>query len=249
MGSLSVLVFGESKVGKSTFSVTGPAPRLLIDVEAASRFLPIRRVAWDPTSPPPKPDGSWDTAVVQLRRWDDWPTIWRWLDSGKHPFRSIVIDSVTEMQQRLIEKTASRGQLTQQAWGTVLRDMSGAVRDLRDLTEHPRRPVEAVVMTAMAKEVNGVTRPWVQGGFATVLPYLMDVTGYLTVGDDGVTRKMLTQRTDFIEAGHRTGRDTLPRVLRNPSISDMIVRIFHEAVEEEDLEDAPSDGTTADASV
>lgn len=225
MASLSVLVFGESKVGKSSLAVTAPGPRLLIDVEAASRFLPIRRTLWDPSTPPPKPSDEWDTAVVQFRHWDDWPTIWRWLNGGKHPFASVIIDSVSEMQQRLIEKHAARGQLSQQAWGTVLREMSGAMRDLRDLTEHPKRPVEAVVVTAMAKEVNGSLKPWVQGGFATILPYLMDVTGYLTATDDG-TRKLLTQRTEFIEAGNRAPAGTIPRVLTSPSISGMIDAIF-----------------------
>ena len=39
--SLTIMVYGESKVGKSTFAVTAPYPRLMLDVEGGHRFLPI----------------------------------------------------------------------------------------------------------------------------------------------------------------------------------------------------------------
>jgi hypothetical protein len=37
--SLTLMVYGESKVGKSTFAVTAPYPRLMLDVEGGHRFL------------------------------------------------------------------------------------------------------------------------------------------------------------------------------------------------------------------
>src|SRR5688572_5136732 len=66
--ALSVLVHGHSKVGKTTFAATAPYPRLLLDVEAASRFLPVVKTVWDPSQgPPPAADGTWDTCIVYVR--------------------------------------------------------------------------------------------------------------------------------------------------------------------------------------
>ena len=52
------MVYGESKVGKSTFAVTAPYPRLMLDVEGGHRFLPIVVKYWDPLrEEPPIADG------------------------------------------------------------------------------------------------------------------------------------------------------------------------------------------------
>lgn len=210
--SVSILVHGASKSGKSSFSVTTPTPRLYLDVESASRFLPIRPVIWSPdTSAPPENDGSWDTAVVPTRDWGTVQKTYQWLNSGQHPFRSLTIDSISELQQRYIEVTAGREQLTQQGWGDVFRTVSGLVRDIRDLTMHPTNPLEAIVMTAMTRQVDGMWKPWCQGQLATVLPYLLDVCGYLWVeqtvdeltGQQSESRKLLTRRTAQFEAGER----------------------------------------------
>jgi AAA domain len=210
--SLSILIHGHSKSGKSSLAVTCPAPRLYLDVESASRFLAIKPVRWDPsTQPPPTPDGTWDTAVVATR---DWATVQRahqWLASGKHPFKSLIIDSISELQQRYIEGQVGRNQPTRDVWGSTYREVTGLVRDLRDLTMHPTLPLQAIVLTAMTRQIDGIYRPWCQGQLQTVLPYLLDVTGYLWTeqavdelsGEQVEIRKMLTRRTNQFEAGER----------------------------------------------
>ena len=238
--SLTVLVFGASKAGKSTLSVTAPEPRLYLDVESASRFLPIERVYWNPaTEAPPEYDGTWDTCVVQTRDWVTVEKTYQWLQSGKHPFKSLIIDSISELQTRFIESTAGRSQLTQQDWGDVYRKVGGLVRDIRDLTMHPTKPLEAIVMTAMMKEVNGRYTPWCSGQLQTLLPYLLDVTGYLWVetetdelsGEETEVRKFLTRRTATYEAGERVG-GRIPRVMKDPNITDMIESIFSDRTPE-----------------
>jgi len=237
--ALTVLVFGASKAGKSTLAVTAPEPRLYLDVESASRFLPIKRVYWDPAkNPPPEYDGTWDTAVVQTRDWGTVEKVYQWLVSGKHPFKSLIIDSISELQTRFIENLSGRSQLSQQNWGDVYRAVGGLVRDIRDLTMHPTKPMQCVVMTAMMKEMNGRYTPWCQGQLQTLLPYLMDVTGYLwadskvdeLTGENIEVRKLLTRRTDSYEAGERVG-GRIERVIENPDISDMINQIFGPANE------------------
>ena len=66
--SLSMLIYGPSKAGKTTLAVTAPYPRLYLDVESAARFLPIIPKLWDPVrEEPPVADGTWDTCVVSVR--------------------------------------------------------------------------------------------------------------------------------------------------------------------------------------
>ena len=66
-----------------------------------------------------------------------------------------------------------------QQWGELLRHITGLMRDLRDLTMHPTKPLSAVVLTAMATHKDGKWRPYLQGQSATSAPYYWDITGYL----------------------------------------------------------------------
>lgn len=233
--ALSVLVHGHSKVGKTTFAATAPYPRLLLDVESASRFLPIVRTVWDPnTGPPPLADGTWDTVVVYVRDYDTVLKVYQWLQVGQHQFRSLILDSISELQVRLKERIAGRGQLQTQQWGEVLTALAGLMRDFRDLTMHATNPLEAVVLTAMTQNKDGIYKPYLQGQLATVIPYFFDVTGYLYV-DQAVTedptappveiRRLLTRKHPMFEAGERV-QGRIPQVVDNPSIEGMLDMIF-----------------------
>lgn len=232
--SLTVLVHGASKVGKSTLAVSAPAPRLYLDVESASRFLPITRVYWDPAKEaPPECDGTWDTCVVMTRDWGTVEKVYQWLHAGKHCFKSLIIDSISELQGRFLESKAGRNQLTQQQWGDAFRQVSGLVRDIRDLTMHPTNPVECVVMTAITKNIDEKWKPYVQGQLQAVLPYLLDAVLYMWVenetndltGESAEIRKVLTRPTPQFEAGERVG-GVWPQVISNPDLSVMKDMIF-----------------------
>ena len=179
--SLSILVHGKSKAGKSMIGVSGMAPRLLMDVESAAHLLPINAVYWDPRTPPPVEDGTWDTAVVNINTWDDATTTIKALQSRPHPFKSLSLDSISELQNKCIEKIAGLEQVKLQDWGTALRYMRSLCNDVRDLTKHPERPFASVVVTSMSK-FNDDTKEWepyLQGQMKSVLPYLFDVNAFL----------------------------------------------------------------------
>ena len=179
--SLSVLIHGPSKAGKSRLASTAPAPRLMLDAEHGSQFLPIKITYWDPlTEGPPEQDGTWDTAVVVVRDYDTVLQVYRWLQSGEHPFKSLIMDSISEIQVKCLEKLAGREQVKMQQWGELLRHMTGLMRDIRDLTMHPTNPLSAVVITAMTTHKDGMWRPYLQGQSATSAPYYFDICGYLT---------------------------------------------------------------------
>lgn len=180
--SLTVLVHGASKVGKSTLAATAPYPRLMLDVEGGHKFLPVTVKYWDPmTEEPPEADGTWDTCVVMVRNYETVTRTYQWLQSGNHQFKSLTIDSITELQVKCLENISGRGQVQMQQWGELLRHMNGLMRDLRDLTMHPTNPLEAVVLTAMSQHKDGLWRPYLQGQSAVSAPYFFDITGYLKV--------------------------------------------------------------------
>lgn len=238
--SLTLMVYGESKVGKSTFAVTAPYPRLMLDVEGGHRFLPIVAKYWDPmTEEPPVADGTWDTTVVQVRDYDTVLKAFQWLQSGKHQFKSLIIDSISELQVKCMDNIAGTEQMKMQQWGELLRHMGALLRDLRDLTMHPTQPLEAVVLTAMARKgQDGVFRPYLQGQLATQAPYFYDVLGAITIeefpNEDPLqpphkARRMYVERTGQYEAGERV-QGRLGAIVEQPNLSAerMLDMIFGE---------------------
>lgn len=232
--SISILVQGAPKTGKSTFAATAPGPRLLIDIEGGNRFLNITPVRWDPASEePPAADGTWDTAVVRVINFDTALKAYQWLSSGKHPFKSVIIDSISELQQRLIESISGRQQPQMQQWGELLRTFSGLMRDFRDLTEHPTMPLEAVILVAMSREGDaGLSRPWLQGQSAVVLPYLFDMSVAMDkfgwVDEHGVqqqTYRMLIGANNKYETGERVG-GRVPPFIDNPTVPAILDAVY-----------------------
>lgn len=236
--TLSLLVHGESKVGKSTLGNTAPEPRLIMDAEGGSKFLPGRKVEWklnEGDGAPPQPDGTWDTCIVTIRNFSDVKKVYDWLNSGRHGFKSLVIDSISEIQKRCVDDIAGTEQMTQQAWGSLLRAMEQLVRNMRDLTSHPSNPLKAVVLIAMTREINGKMRPFVQGALATTLPYFIDVVGYLEVveyPDPADPTKPATKVRELIvsphpryEAGERV-QGRLGERVYHPDVKRMITEIY-----------------------
>ena len=248
--ALSVLVHSDTKVGKSTFGNTTPAPRLILDAEAAYRFLPGTKIFWDPMreAPPqlgqgrtdPRVDSpvvavDWETCVVVVRDYPVMIKAFEWLNSGQHVFVSVVMDSISEVQKRC--KDNMRGldeQMDQRKWGQLLDHMEWLVRGLRDLTEHPTRPLQAVVLTCMTTNRDDKWRPYVQGQLAVTMPYLRDVIGYMFVqeipGADPtqpgtkVRRLLVTPHPQF-EAGERV-QGKLGDIVENPNMTDMLDMVF-----------------------
>lgn len=209
-----MVVYGPSKVGKSTLAATSPYPRLMLDVEGGHRFLPINVKYWDPMrEAPPVADGTWDTCVVDVLNYDDVLKAYEWLRSGQHQFKSLIIDSVSELQDKLFKKLVGNEAVKMQQWGEVLRHMGGFLRDVRDLTAHPTAPLEAIVLTAMAKpDKEGRMHPYMQGQLAIQMPYFYDILGAITVETfpnpdptqpPYAVRRMYVQSTPLYEAGER----------------------------------------------
>lgn len=250
--AISVLVHGMSGAGKTTFGATAPKPLLLLDVEMASRFVKGRKVKWNPLhDAPPVNDGSWDICVVSINEFQKAQKAYEYLKSGNHPFKSVMVDSISELQSKAVEMIKNRQQLQTQDWGKLLSIMAFFCRDLRDLTGDDDNSIEAVIITAMSKDYDGIVKPYLQGQIAAQIPYWLDITGYLYVqqvadpatGELRDTRNLLVGNHPNYEAKSRV--PGLPTVIENPDVSVMLDNIFGPSADATPAEKAPELGSPA----
>lgn len=236
------VVHGESKAGKTWLAATAPKPLLVLDAEAGGmRFVPGKRIRWNPaTERPPAADGAWDICQVSVNSTQQLDLAFQWLNSGQHHFRSVVIDSIMEIQSRLKRELSSTGIMEQQDWGRALVFIEDVAVKFRDLCEHPTAPLSCVVYTAGTRFRDGKFRPLLQGQIVNVLPYKVDFVGFLQVVTDqeGNHRRGLIVEDDGIHvAGNRFG-GRLPAVVWDPSLEQMFTQVFGQTADDEQRSNA-----------
>jgi hypothetical protein len=231
---LSILIHAAAKVGKSTLSSTSPTPNLVLDAEGSWKFIPVRKIYWDPmTEPIPRHDGTWDACIVTVTQWAQIEMVYRHLTQAEHDFVSVTIDSITEIQRRLKANLKGTEAMQIQDWGTLLTKMDSTIRQFRDLTLIQQIPVRCVTMIAETREEKGKWRPYMQGQIGVSLPYLVDICGYLYVGmkldvngqPTEKVRKLWIGPHPQFESGERV-QGTLPDDVEDPKIADMIETIY-----------------------
>lgn len=188
--SISAILHGEPGSGKSWAGATAPAPRLLLDAEGGGRFCkrnhPMQ--TWDPlTQAPPEWDGTWQSCFVSVQDWKTFDAAHQWLASGQHPFKSVVLDSLTELQKRLVDAVSGVNQPTMQQWGEVLRRMEDKCRAFRDLAVREDNALEAVVAICLSHKRDDQVRPFVKGSLELSLPGFFDIVTYLYTDQDEAT--------------------------------------------------------------
>jgi hypothetical protein len=232
---LSVLVHASSKVGKSTLASSAPTPHLVLDAEGSWKFIKKRKIYWDVRKPVPRwtPEAEWEVCIVNVSSWQDIQTAYTLLSQREHDFRSVSLDSITEVQRRLKANLKGTEALQIQDWGSLLTLMDDQIRKFRDLITQNTNPVECVVMIAETAERNGKWRPHMQGAIAAQLPYMVDICGYLFVEQeldaDGQptkkVRKLYIGSHPSFETGERV-QGTLPDNVSDPNIDQMIKTIY-----------------------
>lgn len=238
--TLTALIHGESGAGKSWLCDTTPAPRLICDAEGRAKYLPSEpKVYWDPRTqaPPAYPDnGEWQTCVAIVPDFATMDLVFRVLQSGQHPFRSVCVDSLMEIQMRLIDDVAGMEQLKTQDWGVVLRKLEKLVRDYRDLVISPANPTDCVIFTVGSKPgEDGKRRPMLQGQMGEKVPYFVDVVGYMyktfNPETQTVSRNLLVDDVGTAVAKDGTNRlvSMTGPVVPNPNIGE-IFNLLNSAV-------------------
>jgi hypothetical protein len=239
--TLAAVVHGESGAGKSFFGGTTPVPRLILDAEGGSRYVKAhkRKIRWDPINDDaPEWDGSWDVCVVSILDWSTLNAAYQRLSTGDHPFRTVIVDSLTEAQKRLVDDVAGTDQPTLQDWGTIGRHFEDMIRRLRDLTFHDTKPIEAVLLLCLSHLRDGETRPFLKGQIELTLPAFVDVVGYLYTDtyEGSVVRRMLIEPANNIIAKDRTGAlvERYGSVMTGASFEDWLTILTEEFGPESD---------------
>lgn len=221
--NLTMVIHGESGAGKTYLANTAPGPRLFIDAEGGTKFLQSEMVGWNVKDEPPTV-GDDTTVVVTIKNFSDLAKVYAWLQSGKHCFRSVILDSLTELQKRCFDNISGNEAPDQRAWGEVLRKMEGLVRSFRDLTlPNGHEGIDAVIIVCGSQSKEGVIRPHVQGQLGLTLPYFMDIVGYLGVTQDEegqLMRRLLVAPLPGYVAKDRSGQ--LGVHVDNPTISGIL---------------------------
>jgi hypothetical protein len=226
---LTILIYGDAKVGKSWLAASAPKPLLVLDVEGRGHYLPNeKKITWDVNEPPPAA-GDWEVCVAPIFDFKGLVKAYAWLQRGEHCFVSVDIDSLTEAQKRFLDERVGLNVPETQDWGAVLRHLEKLVRDYRDLVRSPSNTVECVVFVAGEEpDDSGKKRPLLQGALRKHLAYLVDVCGYMYVTHDQqgtMSRNLLIQPTATIVAGDGTGKLTGP-VISEPDLT----RLYEELI-------------------
>lgn len=208
--TLTALFHGPSGVGKSWLAATAPKPLLVLDAEGRARYAPSgRKVFWNPAAEaPPVHDGTWDTCIVNVVDYQTVAQVYQWLRSGQHPFISVVMDSLMEVQRRCIDAMVpGTTALDRDHYGVLLREIEKKVREFRDLVLIPAVHVKVVLFITGSN--TETYKPLLTGGIREQLPYYIDVVGYLfkQANAEGVfERKMLVDEQPPFTAKDGTNR-------------------------------------------
>lgn len=189
-----MIIHGEPGSGKSTLALSGPAPRLIIDAESgahhAHRVIKgeielAKTQIWRPTDPIPTEVE--DTCIVSVTDYSQLDPVFDQLNHSPHPFKTIIVDSITEIQQYLherIRKDNGSEQFQQRDWGTSKTRLTTFVRNIRDLSVHETNPVPVTIFIALTADRDGKKWPNLEGGAVKNFPGSVDVVGYVSIAAD-----------------------------------------------------------------
>lgn len=125
------VLYGRSGTGKTTIASTFPKPILHADVKDAGD---------DSIS-------DIDLDVLDIKNWDDFEVMYWWLKKNPKKYKTLVVDTMSQLQQLAIKKVVSEkrkseskaeragdwGTMTKRDWGEVAALMKAWIINLRDL--------------------------------------------------------------------------------------------------------------------
>jgi hypothetical protein len=221
---LNILVYADSGTGKTTLAgsaseVEDMYPVLVVDIEGGTESLRH-------TYP--------NVDVVRVRTWNEMQLLYDTLQSGDHPYKTVVLDSLTEIQkfsmyqimEDLIKSNPDRDPdiPSMREWGKNIEQLRRFVRAFRDLDMH-------TIFTALVRvDKNPRTgletrKPMLSGKLADEVAAFLDIVVYYYTkeifregaDESDTVRLMLTRKTEDTVAKDRSGN--LPMIVEEPTMS------------------------------
>lgn len=238
---LNLLVYGDSGAGKTLLAGTAAfveelSPVLFIDVEGGTHTLNHYNDVADIDIIPDPNDGSHPTL-----KWIDIQKIYDDLYRGRHPYKTVVIDSLTEMQKLAMNTNLGSGsKMTIDAignlpefkdWHVNTEQMRRLVRAFRDL---PLNTIftaladdKADPRTAKSENPRIIKNPSFTKKLAQEIPAFFDLVFYLYSKQRGNqnVRYIQTDKDNTVVAKCRVYG--VPMVIENPTMEtlyEMLVR-------------------------
>jgi len=237
-------VFGPSKVGKTRLVSTAntdtrTAPLLLIDLEHGDRSL--RGLGVD---------------LVRVKDWDDFNEVYAYLAKGDHPYRSIALDSASEINWMSIlsvldmkAATGSSGKVKdnnkaeRDDYGRSRIQMRRLVRYLIDLGLHTF--IIAGSSDVLDPRIGMLKKPALNGQLANDIPAMMDIIAYLDmvgVEDKQFKRTLVLKNYANVATGVRLPWDYPgPDEIVDPTITKLLDACGYSAYDERKENGADND--------
>lgn len=206
-GPIKVLVYGESGSGKTSLAKTLPgAPKDVLVVSAESGLLPLKDSGIDYIDITRDQENA---LLPREKRLDVLLEAYKYLltDEAKSKYKWVVIDSLSEIQQCLMEALRLK-HLNSKDNFAVYRDnlekMSSIVKMFRDL---PSFNVLMICLSERDKDDNGkiFQNFALTGKIASLIPQFFDQVMYLVADNEG-KRLLFCDKTDKVFAKDRSGR-------------------------------------------
>jgi len=243
---INLMVYSPAGHGKTVLLGSGVGdaricPMLFLDFESGKMSIKskIRVVSLDQLK-----DGSKPTInkidVVEIHDWEDYEVVGDYLASVEHPYKTIAIDSLSEVNYMNMEGAIENGKRarpsTHDADIAEMQDYLRSYAQMRRLIRFYRDLPLHTIFSASAEIVNdpGAKRermwPLLNGKLRFEVPGLVDILGYLAVVGEGdeLERWLLTQPTDTHEAKDRTEGGKLGSHIVNPTLPKIFDLIYGE---------------------